>query len=41
MTVPWGHSIGKNMAAGSIVCDLGFALEYIFEGFKKIDLGSS
>ena len=32
MTVPWG-TIGKNMAAGSIVCGLEFALEYIFEAF--------
>ena len=25
MTVPWGHSIGKNMAAGSIVCGIELA----------------
>ena len=29
------------MAAGSIVCGLGFALEHIFEAFKKIYLGNS
>ena len=29
------------MAAGLIVCGLGFALEHIFEAFKKIDLGNS
>ena len=29
------------MAAGSIVCGLGFALEHVFEAFKKIDLDNS
>ena len=29
------------MAAGLIVCGLGFALEHIFEAFKKTDLGNS
>ena len=29
------------MAAGLIVCGLRFALEHIFEAFKKIDLGNS
>ena len=29
------------MAAGLIVCGLGFALGHIFEAFIKIDLGNS